>query len=168
MKHEELVRYVKLTKQILWLVPIFPCLLYVDIWLLPKQKDIDTFDRYYENKIQNNRGAKMMENFRIVTHNGHEFTLNTITEENTLIIESSPIFKIVTSIRTDKKDYTSHLVSGLVGLNLMFTNLVLISSFLSIAYLKLKKNISENAFYNIILINIFLVFFYIYFWGFNN
>lgn len=168
MKQEELVRYIKLTINLLWLFPIIPCLLYVDVWLLPKQISVDSFDQYYIQKIYNKRNAELMRNYRIVTKKGFEFTLSSITEETILIIESSPIFGIITSIKSDKKDYSSYLVSGLVGLNWIFTNLVLLSSILSIAYLKLKKSISENAFYNIILVNIFIAFFYIYFWGFNN
>lgn len=64
----------------------------------------------------------------------------------------------MTSVRGKSEDYSKRIISGLNGVSLYFYLLLSVSSLTCIALLTRKKKLSENAFQNIILFHLFLLF----------
>ena len=89
-------------------------------------------------------------------------------EEEDVKIEISRIFQNITSVRTEKNDYTTKLISGLNRDCLLFIILLSASTFISLLVLFKSKNLSENGFQNIILFNSFMIFFAVYLFALYN
>jgi hypothetical protein len=134
-------KYRDFTFKILMIFPLFACLLLIDSWILPQNKINDTIISYSERTISSrkkfsSRKSSYMTCYKFFTKKGYEFsTEKRFVDENDVIIQYSYIFKNITSVKSQKEDYTNKLVSGLNGLNLL---------------------------------NSFLLFILLYFWGFSN
>ncbi len=163
-------KYRDFTFKILMIFPLFACLLLIDSWILPQNKINDTIISYSERTISSrkkfsSRKSSYMTCYKFFTKKGYEFsTEKRFVDENDVIIQYSYIFKNITSVKSQKEDYTNKLVSGLNGLNLLLFQCLVLTSIISMMILHL----SINGFYNIILSNSFLLFILLYFWGFSN
>lgn len=167
-------KYKKICFKILCIIPLLAGVFFLDVYILP-QKSIDDTIVFYTFKTKSSRGkysstsSELMRSYIFHTEKGHHFsTEKRFIKENEITIEYSYLFKIVTSVKSQNEDYSSKLTSGLTGLNLLFTTSLLLSSIVSILILRFKESLSVNGFYNIILVNSFLIFFLLYFWGFQN
>lgn len=83
-------------------------------------------------------------------------------QESQIKIRYSPIFKNVTSVKSETKDYCDKIMSGVDGASFYFLIGTIISAICSLLILGFNKNVSVNAFMNIILLNSLLIFYALY------
>lgn len=167
-------KYKKICFKILFIIPLLASVFFLDIYVLP-QKSIDDTIISYCIKTKSTKGkysttrSELMRSYIFHTERGYNFsTEKRFVSENEITIEYSYLFKIVTSVKSKNEDYSSKLTSGFTGLNLLFTSSLLLSSIVSMLILRFKENLSINGFYNIILVNSFLIILLLYFWTFQN
>ncbi|MEN9908228.1 MAG: hypothetical protein RLZZ540_1377 [Bacteroidota bacterium] len=151
----------KLVELVLTATTLIISLILIDFYFLPKKTIKENISYYYQqslkaNSYSNNRTVIA---YKYVTELGDSFTTEkTYIYENPIEIESTLIFKNITKVYTKNKDYTEKLSSGLNGILLYLYFIFLLSSIISLTILKSEKTISENAFYNIICFNSFILF----------
>ena len=167
-------KYRRITFKILLIIPVLASVFYMDVRIFPRKKVNDTIESYSIKTISHrgrfsSQSSETMRSYKFYTQNGHTFsTEKRLVDEYEVTLELSSIFKIVTSVKSKTKDYSNKLVSGLNGLILWLTNGLLLSTLISLLLLRFKKELSPNAFYNIILWNSFLAFLLLYFLFFQN
>ena len=167
-------KYRRITFKILLIIPLLASLFFADIFILPQKHIEDNIVSYSERTISSkgrfsSNRSKLISCYTFYTEKDYVFsTEKRFVDENEVIIEYSYIFKIVTSVKSKTEDYSNKLISGLSGLNLLLTICLLISTIISLLILRFKTNLSENLFYNIILLNSWLLFILLYFWSRQN
>lgn len=139
-------------------------LLFVDAWVLPI-KTIDDRVAYLQN-IRTGKDRYTILGTRFFTEKGYVFSLekNNLKSEE-VSLGQTMVFKNITSVKGPDKDYTASLISDLSGITLILSILLGFSSLLGVILLERKRNLSENAFLNIILLNglLLICFIYMYF-----
>ncbi|MEO5775389.1 MAG: hypothetical protein ABIQ27_00700 [Flavobacterium sp.] len=156
-------KYGKITITILLCIPVIVSLFFIDKWILPQKKFNDEIIAYstisYKNSNRRNNysQSKIYLGTKFFTRKGNEFSLEKgFVEENKVTIERSYFFRSITSVKSPIKDYSNKLTSGLNGGCWYFIIGVTISSIISLLILRFNRNLSENGFQNIFLINSFL------------
>ena len=100
---------------------------------------------------------------KFFTRKGNEFAVQeTFIYENQITIKYSPVFKNITSVKTETEDYSNKIMSGVDGASLYILIAQILSAIVGLLMLKFKENLSENAFMNIILLNALLIFYAAY------
>lgn len=166
-------KYRRITFKILMFIPLLSSVFFIDTWILPQKKTNDFIVSYSLNKISHkgkysSSSSESMRCYKFYTEKEHEFSTEVFIAENEVTIGTSYIFNIVSSVKSQTKDYSKKIVSGLNGLNLWLTIGLLVSAICSLLFLKFNKNLTENGFYNIILLNSFIAFILLYFMSFQN
>lgn len=131
---------------------------FADYYLLPSSKTNDIIKQYY---VQTSGKSKQKVSFHYFTQQGFTFsTAKELIEESKIEIETSLLFKSVTKIKSQTRDYTELLSSGLSvnGMQFYVCLVFLFSLGISIKILFSKKGFSENTFYNIVCFNSFILF----------
>lgn len=139
-------------------------LLFVDAWILPT-KNVDDRVVYLQN-IRTGKDRTTILGTRFFTEKGYVFSLekNNIKSEE-VSLGQTRVFKNITSVKGPNKDYTASLISDLSGITLLLSVLLGVYSFLGVILLERKRNLTENAFLNIVLLNglLLICFIYMYF-----
>lgn len=139
---------------------------FVDYYVLPVSKTNDVISSY---SIRTTGKSKQKVSYHYFTQKGYTFsTAKKFIKEDNISIETSLLFKFVTTVESDTKDYTDNLSSGL-GINgiQFYTSLILLFSVgISAKIMLSKKGFSENTFYNIVCFNCFMIFICIYMGGY--
>lgn len=134
---------------------------FLDYYLLPKIKTEDNIDYYIERTGRNRNGrSKNVVSYNYFTKKDNTFaTKNFLIEEDEIELEYSLLLKSVTKVKSKDEDYSKYLVNGLNtnGILLYCCLVLLLSIGISLKILLSKKVFSENAFYNIICLNSFLI-----------
>ena len=167
-------KYTKVAIKILICIPIFFSLFIVDQLILPQKQINDKIIAYCQivissrNKYSINSTKEFVGN-KFFTEKGYEFSIRkTFIEENEITIGHSYIFQNINSIKSESKDYSDKLMSGLNGACFYFTLGLTITAIISLLMLKFNKKLSENGFQNIILINSFLALIALYIFSIYN
>lgn len=161
-------KYSGITFKILIWIPILFSIFIIDQLVLPQNKINDTIISYSQFFISkrgkySTSSSKEFVGNKFFTQKGFEFTVREIfIEEKEISIGKSYIFQNINSVKSKNKDYSDKLMSGLNGATFYFTLLLVITSIISLLMLKFNKNLTENGFQNIILINSFLAFITLY------
>lgn len=155
-------KYTNVTFKILICIPILFSLFIVDQLILPQKKIDDKIIAYSQivisrrNKFSISSSKELIGN-KFFTEKGYEFSMSkTFIEENEITIGRSYIFQNINSIKSKSSDYSDKLMSGINGACLYFILGLTITAVISLLMLKFNKNLSDNGFQNIILINSFL------------
>ena len=130
-------------------------LVFLDFYVLPK----DTIEAEIEfySKI---RAKRSVIGYNFTTYNDLSFSIEeSYIPENMVTLKVSKVFSIIKNVKTKRKDYSDKLMSGLSGVNLYFYIILTISCYVSLYYLLISKNLSENSFQNIICFNLIMLFF---------
>lgn len=129
--------------------------LFFDFYVLPKNT-IDDEIEYY-SKI---RAKRSLIGYNFTTFKDYTFSIEgSYISDNKVTLKVSKVFSIITNVKTESKDYSTKLISGLGGVNLYFYLILTLSCYVSLSYLTLCKDLSENSFQNIIYFNIIMIFF---------
>jgi len=153
------------------LIPLLVTLLLAETWILPQKEIDDYIVSYSKNTVTSGRYSKSKTTvcYKFYTQKGLEFsTEKTYINENDVKIKHSYIFKNITSVKSETKDYSDKLTSGLNGATLWFIIGLTISAIISLLNLRYNKNLSKNGFQNIILFNSLLLFYILYLLFLNN
>ena len=166
-------KYKRLVFIILTTVLLSVSLIFIDIWILPKDKTDDTIVSYSQvmgrTGSKFSRGSKYVVCFKFYTKKGFEFsTEDTFVDENNIIIKRSLIFKTITSVSSETEDYSEKLTSGLNGGCLWFIIVLAISTTISLLTLSFYIDLSENGFLNIIMFNSLILFYALYLFAVYN
>jgi hypothetical protein len=143
---------------LLGVISFFVLIVFADYYVLPTSKTNDVITHY---AVQTSGKSKQKVSYHYFTRKGFTFsTAKEYIDENNIVIESSLLFKSVTNVKSDTKNYTSLLSSGLSinGLQFYTCLILLVSLGISIKILLSKKGFSENTFYNIVCFNCFMIF----------
>jgi hypothetical protein len=143
-------------------------LILLDLYILPKKTIKDKIVFYKEISINRKHGGRTFIGYNFLTNKGFEFsTERYFINEDSISICYTTIFKNITKLKSDKKDYSDKLISDLNSIIIYFYLILFISLNSSVLLLFLDKNISKNRFQNIIGFNSIMLFFililYIYF-----
>lgn len=161
----------KITFIILCVISLIFNIIIIDRFLLPKKIISDNLISYAEvtqtvrttySRRTSTRG------YYFHTEKGFEFLTDKVfIKDPKIIIEHTLIFKNIVSIRNHNSNDHKELLTGLGGINAYFYLILAISSTISICYLKIRTNITDNAFLNIILFNAFMIFVLLIIWSFG-
>lgn len=158
----------KPTLYILFGIVAVASLFLIDRWVLPQKEIADQLIGYRKLTLKRNTkfgSSEMSIGYHYYTEKGHEFTVEAdkkwISTTN-IRLKQTLLFKNISSAETDKHDYSSKLISGINGVCLLFIQIIVISSIISIVVLIRNKNISKNKFQNILLFNGFMLFITLY------
>lgn len=157
-------KYRKTTVVCLALILQFVGLMLFDIYVLPKTKIEDTITHY--RNIKTGRGNSNYLGTQFYTEKGKAFSLEKNNFKiNEVVLEESLLFKSITSVRNEKKDYTNILISDLSGITLVLAIGLVLSSSRGVLILEKQQNLSENRFLNIVSLNslLFVVTLYMFF-----
>lgn len=166
-ENEFIIKNKKFVMNCLLVLTFLISLLFIDFYLLSKSKTEDNLVSYTTNRARKSRYGKDTEivSYNYYTKKGHSFsTKNFLIEENDIEIEYSLLLKSVSEVKSKDEDYSKYLINGLNpnGIQIYCCTVLLLSIAVSIKILLSKKGCSENAFYNIICFNSFLLFVSIY------
>lgn len=156
-------KYADITFKILLFIALLISLFFIDSWVLPQKTINDEIISYGEIYIRSkqkytNSESKVFVGYIFLTRKNYEFSIQkTFIEENKITIKQSYIFKNITAVKSQSKDYSDKLMSGFNGACLYIVTALMISSIISLLMLRFNKNLSENGFQNIILFNSFLI-----------
>lgn len=146
---------------VLAIITFFILLGFLDFYILPNSKTTDVITHYAVRTTGGKNGTKPQKvSFHYYTEKGFTFsTVKNYIEENDIELEYSLLFKSVTNVKSKNNDYTSNLSNSLSinGIQFYCCCTLLISIAISLKILLSKKGFTENAFYNIICFNFFLV-----------
>lgn len=162
----------KITIKILAIIPSLMALFFIDLYIFPQKTINDEIIAYGEITLKNNvkynsRGEFV--GYKFYTAKNFSFGIKkTFIKENNITIKHTYIFKSITGVNSITKDYTDKLITGIKGLPMFLYTILTITASISLVVLFFYKNLSENGFHNIILINSFLAFFTIYFYSIYN
>ncbi len=161
-------KYAKITFKILICITIFFNIFIIDQLVVPQKIIHDEIIAYGRIEIStkgkySTKSSKHFVGNKFLTKKGFEFSVReTFIKENEITLGQSYIFKNITSVKSKNKDYSDKLMSGLNGACFYFSLGLAITSTISLLMLKFNKNLSENGFQNIILINSFVAFLTLY------
>lgn len=147
---------------LLGVIIFFVLIIFADYYILPASKTNDVITHY---TVQTSGKSKQKISYHYYTQSGLTFsTAKELIEENNIATETSLLFNIVTKVKSETRDYTNILSSGLSINGIQFyTCLILLFSLgISIKILLSKNGFSENTFYNIVCFNGFLLFVCLY------
>ncbi|KRD59997.1 hypothetical protein ASE40_13010 [Flavobacterium sp. Root935] len=139
-------------------IAFFVLIIFADYYVLPTSKTNDVITHY---TLVTSGKSKQKVSYHYFTQKGLTFsTAKELIEESNIVIETSLLFKFVTKIKSQTKNYTNSLSSGLSINGIQFyTCLILLFSIgISIKILLSKTGFSENTFYNIVCFNSFMIF----------
>ncbi|RZJ47159.1 MAG: hypothetical protein EOO44_22420 [Flavobacterium sp.] len=165
-ENEFIIKNKNVIVYILSVLVFFVLIAFADYYVLPASKTTDTITHY---SILTSGKSKQKVSYHYFTQNGFTFsTAKESIEENHIEIETSLLFKSVTKVKSDTKNYTNLISSGLsINGILFYLYLLLLGSLgISIRILLSKKGFSENTFYNIVCFNSFILFLCVYIGGF--
>lgn len=131
---------------------------FADYYLLPSTKSSDKITEYF---VRTSGKSKQKVSYHYLTKKGVSFsTAKEFIEENDVELEKSLLFGSVTKIKSQTKNYTEQLSSGLSvnGMQFYVSLVLLFSLGISVKILLSKKGFSENTFYNIVCFNSFMLF----------
>lgn len=140
----------------------FVLIAFTDFYILPASKTNDVITHY---AVQTSGKSKQKVSYHYFTKNGLTFsTAKEFIDENNITIETSLLFKNVTEVKSEAKNYSNILSSGLSinGIQFYTCIILLFSIGISIKILLSKNGFSENAFYNIVCFNGFMIFICLY------
>lgn len=163
-----IVKYRRITIKILMLLILLISIFFVDIFILPQQTVNDEITSYRQKLIKKRRNfspstSEIFVGYFFNTQKGYHFTIaKTLIEERAVTLEHSRIFNNITGVKTKKKDYSDELISDLNGACLYFLLTLTITIMISLLILFLDKNLTENGFQNILLLNSLLIFYIFY------
>ena len=133
-----------------------------DRFLLPNvsiNDEIEYYEKIYKRARSKYSSSTYHFGYRYYTKKQFIFTIEMMHVRIPQVqIDHTRIFNFVTAVRTEEKNYTDRLVSGMPFINGLFFLIFTLSSVISLILLKGNKTLSENAFLNIILLNAFLLF----------
>ncbi|TPG39337.1 hypothetical protein [Flavobacterium pectinovorum] len=139
---------------------------FLDFYILPNSKTTDVITHYAVRTVGGKNGTEPQKvSYHYYTKKGFTFsTVKKYIEENDIQLEYSLLFKSVTKVKSTNNDYTNNLSSSLSinGIQFYFCCVLLLSIAISLKILLSKKAFTENAFYNIICFNFFMVFICLY------
>lgn len=151
---------------LLGVITFFILIAFADYYVLPASKANDVITHY---TIRTSGKSKQKVSYHYFTQKGFIFsTAKEFIDENNITIETSLLFKSVTTVKSKTRNYTNLLSSGLSSNGIQFyTCLILLFSIgISIKILLSKKGFSENTFYNIVCFNSFMIFICVYTGGY--
>lgn len=161
-----LEQYKKITIKVLVVIPLLISLLIADSWILPQKTINDEIISYSKIYVKNNNKfhrSKIILGYIFFTQKGYNFSTQEIfVRENEITIKHSYILKNITSVKSQTKDYSDKLMSGLNGACLYFMIGLFVTAIISLLFLMFDKNLTENGFQNIILFNSFILIITIY------
>lgn len=130
-------------------------LLLIDFYVLPKNIVDDEIEYYTPI-----RAKRSLVGYNFTTYNNFSFSIeDSYISENKVSLKVSKVFSIITHVKTERKDYSDKLISGLSGVSIYFYLILTISCYVSLGYLLFHKDLSENSFQNIIYFNMIMLFF---------
>lgn len=134
---------------------------FLDFFVFPSIKTSDVITHYSVRAIGGKNGTKPQTvSFHYYTMKKFTFsTVKNLIDESDIELEYSLLFKSVTKVKSKNNDYTSYLSNDLSinGTKFYIYCTLLLSIGISLKILLSKKGFSENAFYNIICFNSFMV-----------
>ncbi|MBB4800331.1 hypothetical protein HNP37_000370 [Flavobacterium nitrogenifigens] len=146
---------------LLLVVTFIISLAFFDTYVLPSSKTTDIITSYSVRTSGGKNGTKPQTvSYHYFTQKGFAFsTVKNYIEENDIELEYSLLFKSVTKVKSKSNDYTNRLSNGLNinGIQFYFCLVLLLSIAISLRILLSKKGYTENAYYNIICFNGFMV-----------
>ncbi|WP_068844903.1 hypothetical protein [Flavobacterium chilense] len=151
---------------LLGLITFFILIAFADYYALPASKTNDVITHY---ALRTSGKSRQKVSYHYFTQKGFTFsTAKEFIEENNIVIETSLLFKSVTTVKSKTRNYTNILSSGLSinGIQFYICLILLFSIGISIKILLSKKGFSENTFYNIICFNSFMLFICVYMGGY--
>lgn len=149
------IRYFKGRPKRIFIAIFTPILLlsivnFVDFFLLPTDYDTDKIVTIYVSK--SNNGS--IRGFHYETKKGYKFSLSNVRiYENEVTVAYTKLFKSVTCVNSERKDYSHTLSSDLNGFMKYFHLLFIFSIIIGIVTYASGKSISNNASLNIIAFN---------------
>ena len=166
-------KYAKITFKILICIPLLFSIFLIDQLVVPQKITNDEIIAYGRIEISrkgkySTTSSKHFVGYKFLTKKGLEFSIReTFIEENEITIGQSYIFQNINSVKSKNNDYSDKLMSGLNGACFYFSLSLAIISTISLLMLKFNKNLSDNGFQNIILINSFVAFLTLYIYVMN-
>jgi hypothetical protein len=148
------------------IVTFFISISFLDYFILPSLKTNDVITHYAVITTRGRHGTNPQKVcYQYYTLKKFTFsTVKTFIEKNDIELEYSLLFRSVTKVKSKDNDYTKLLSSGLSinGIKFYIYCILLLSIAISFKILFSKKGFSENAFYNIICFNSFMVIISVY------
>lgn len=166
IENEFVIKNKNVIVYLMYVITFFVLVGLADYYVLPSSKTTDVITHY---KLVTSGKSKQKVSYHYLTAKGFTFsTAKEYIEENNVDIETSLLFQSVTKIKSDKRNYTNLISSGLSinGIAFYLCLILLFSLTISIKILQSKKGFSENAFYNIICFNSFILFLCVYIGGY--
>jgi len=165
-ENEFIVKNKKIIIYLLGAVSFFILIAFADYYVLPSSKTNDIITQYL---VRTSGKSKEKVSYHYFTQKGYTFsTTKEFIEEGNISIETSLLFKFVTTVKSDKKDYTDLLSSGLGinGISFYSFIILLFSLGISLKIMFSEKGFSQNTFFNIVCFNSFMIFICFYLGGY--
>lgn len=132
---------------------------FLDFYLTSGEEMSDEITSF--RRLKNNKGHSR--GFKYVTKRNLKFALeDKYVQGNKIKLKHTLLFKTVTSIKTEKRDYSKYLISNLNGVIKYFHLVFLISLGVSVYIFSSKKQITNNTYLNIWIFNSFMLFILLY------
>ena len=166
IENEFIIKNKNVIIYLMGVITFFILIAFADYYVLPASKTNDVITHY---TIRTSGKSKQKVSYHYFTQKGFTFsTAKEFIDENNIAIETSLLFKSVTTVKSKIRNYTNLLSSGLSINGIQFyTCLILLFSIgISIKILLSKKGFSENTFYNIVCFNSFMIFICVYMGGY--
>ncbi|OXB09053.1 hypothetical protein B0A81_07780 [Flavobacterium plurextorum] len=166
IENEFIIKNKNVIIYLMGVITFFILITFADYYVLPTSKTNDVITHY---TIRTSGKSKQKVSYHYFTQKGFTFsTAKEYIDENNVTIETSLLFKSVTTVKSKIRNYTNLLSSGLSINGIQFyTCLILLFSIgISIKILLSKKGFSENTFYNIVCFNSFMIFICVYMGGY--
>jgi hypothetical protein len=157
----------QITFVVLLIVAIPFNIIVIDRYFFPKQiisDNIISAARVIQTRNSKFGSSKSTRGYIYNTDKGFEFlTDKDYISDLKINIEQTIIFKNIVSVCTEEGNKVE-LLTGLGGINGYFYLILAMSTTISICFLKLKPEVSDNEFLNIILFNGFMIFVLLIIW----
>ena len=166
IENEFIIKNKNVIIYLMGVITFFILIAFADYYVLPTSKTNDVITHY---TIRTSGKSRQKVSYHYFTQKGFTFsTAKEYIDENNIAIETSLLFKSVTTVKSKIRNYTNLLSSGLSINGIQFyTCLILLFSIgISIKILLSKKGFSENTFYNIVCFNSFMIFICVYMGGY--
>lgn len=158
-------KYRKLVIWILGIVIGVISLLFID-YILPKKSISDEIVSFGKTMVTNNSKFsrnKVCVGYIFYTQKGFHFsTEKTLMQEHDVTIFHTRIFENIVGLKTNKRDYSDKLISGLNGVTFYLMIVLSLSSVISLLLIFFYKALPENGLQNIILFNSLILFYALY------
>ncbi|KAF2507946.1 hypothetical protein EYY60_18535 [Flavobacterium zhairuonense] len=165
-ENEFIVKNKKIIIYLLGAISFFILIAFTDYYVLPASKTNDVITQYF---VRTSGKSNQTVSYHYFTQKGYAFsTTKEFIEEGNISVGTSLFFKFVTTVKSDKKDYTDLLSSGLSinGITFYTCLILLFSLGISLKIMLSKKGFSQNTFYNIVCFNSFMIFMCFYMGGY--